>query len=86
MYWSHTDLDYNVPAKIYSANIDGSGEEVLVDTNLLYVSKYCEQLHSICNPQYTSNYMVDDALLPQVTLLWTGLEGICTGWTVPGPE
>jgi hypothetical protein len=38
VYWSHTDLDYNVPAKIYSANIDGSGEEVLVDTNLLYVS------------------------------------------------
>ena len=40
MYWSHTDLDYNIPAKIYSANFDGSGEEVLVDTNLLYVSKY----------------------------------------------
>ena len=39
VYWSHTDPDYGVPATIYCANLNGSEEQVLVDTNILYVSK-----------------------------------------------
>lgn len=37
VYWSHTDL--NVPATIHSANMDGTNEQVLVHTDLLFVSK-----------------------------------------------
>lgn len=44
IYWSHTDLDYDVPAKIYSANFDGSQEEVLVDTDILYISKFTSRV------------------------------------------
>lgn len=40
VYWSHTELDYDVPATIYCANLDGTDEQVLVDTDLLFVSKF----------------------------------------------
>ena len=89
IYWSHTDLDYDVPAKIYSANFDGTQEEVLVDTDILYISKCTNRVvGTIAStvPHNTKRMGSLCTLSYQVTLLWTGLVGICTGWTVLGPE
>lgn len=39
VYWSHTDLNYDVPSTIHCANVNGTNEQVLVDSDLLFVSK-----------------------------------------------
>ena len=39
VYWSHAEAEYTSTGTIYRANLDGTEVEVLVNTNLLVVSK-----------------------------------------------